>query len=64
MKYKVIKGDNCVSICMDCDSELDSFIDIFSNDYDTPSPFASVGVAYAFALIIVNMLEIIYGFKQ
>ena len=63
MEYKILKGDNWVGICCGCDSELDTFIDVYSNDPETPSPFKSVESAYAFAVMLVNLLEVAHGFK-
>lgn len=60
MKYKILKGDNSVSICMECNHEIESFIDIYSDDYDTPSPFKSVENAYDFAVILVKLMEVIH----
>lgn len=63
MGLKIIKGDNSVSICEDCNHELESFIDIYVDDYDTPSLFRSIESAYDFAVIIVKLLEAIHEFK-
>ena len=63
MSLKIIKGDNSVSICEDCNHELESFIDIYVDDYDTPSPFEGIESAYDFAVILVKLLEAIHEFK-
>lgn len=63
MSFKILKGDNSVSICQECNHEIESFIDIYSNDYKTPSPFPSVESAYLFAVILVKILELLYEFR-
>ena len=40
-----------------------NMIDIYVDDYDTPSPFRSIETAYDFAVIIVKLLEAIHDFK-
>ena len=56
---KIIKSEDTVSICKDCDSQLQSFIDLYCEDEDTPSLFEDVEDAYLFAQIIVKLLEVI-----
>jgi len=59
MKYNLIVEEDMVSICMDCDSSLESFIDIFTDEETCPSPFRSVDDAKLFGEIIIKLLEVI-----
>lgn len=59
MTLKIIKGDDTVSICKDCNSQLHSFIDIYCEDKDTPSLFKNIDDANLFAKIIIKMLHVI-----
>lgn len=63
MALKIMKSDKSVSICDNCNHELQSFIDIYCDDYDTPSPFKSIESAYDFAVIIIKLLEAVHDFK-
>ena len=58
MKFNIIKEDDIVSICVDCDNSLDSFIDIYVDDTDIKSPFKDIGDAEFFAKWIVKMLKV------
>ena len=61
MKFKVLTdGYDGVSICMDCNSSLQSFMDIYTGDESTPSPFKNIEDAKLFAGIIVRLLEVMY----
>ena len=58
--FNVIKDEPFgVSICKECDDALDSFIDIYIDDGDTPSPFKDINDAKLFAEIIVKLLEVV-----
>lgn len=58
MRFNIIKEDDIVSICVDCDNSLNSFIDIYVNDTDIKSPFKDMSDAELFAKWIVKMLEV------
>lgn len=58
-EYNIIVGGVGVSICKDCDDELGSFIDIYTDDKDFPSPFEDVKTAKLFAEIIVKLLKVV-----
>ena len=58
-ELKIIKDGGSVSICKDCDNQLDAFIDIFTEDDETPSLFKTIDDAMLFAEIIVNLFKVI-----
>lgn len=59
-ELRIIKDDEgVVSICKDCNNQLDSFIDIYTDDEETPSPFRTIKDAELFAEIIVKLLKVI-----
>ena len=62
-RLKLVKGDNSVGICMDCDNELDTFIDVYVDDSSTPSPFKSLKDAEDFADIMKKLLEAVHDFN-
>lgn len=65
MKFNIIEDYDSVSICMDCDTSSNSFIDIYTGDEpEIPSPFRTVDDAELFAKIIVKLLEVAYDFKR
>ena len=57
--YEIISNSISVSICMDCNESLRSFMDIYTDDKDTPSPFKDVDTAKAFAEILVKLLKVV-----
>ena len=57
--FNMIKDNGSVSICKGCDNQLDAFIDIFTEDEETPSPFKTIEDAELFAKIIVKLLEVV-----
>ena len=63
-EYNVITSKDSVHICKDCGSVLKSFVDIYTEDKNTKSPFRSVDDAKLFAEIIVKLLVIAYDFKR
>ena len=59
-ELRIIKdSDGVVSICKDCNNQLESFIDIYTEDEDTPALFKTVDDAVLFAEIILKLLEVI-----
>ena len=59
-ELRIIKdNDGVVSICMDCNSHIESFIDIYTKDKSTPSLFTNVEDAVTFAEILVKLLKVI-----
>lgn len=65
MRFKILTdGYDGVSICMDCNSSLQSFIDIYTGDESTPSPFENIDDAKLFAEIIIKLLGVIYESRR
>ena len=62
-RLNLVKGDNSVGICMDCDNELDTFIDVYVDDSSTPSPFKSLKDAEDFADVMKKLLEAVHDFN-
>ena len=58
-EYEIIPDSSSVSICKDCDESVMAFIDIYTDDEDTPSPFKDIETAKAFAEIIVKLLKVV-----
>ena len=59
-ELRIVKdNDGVVSICMDCNSHIESFIDIYTKDKSTPSLFTNVEDAVTFAEILVKLLKVI-----
>ena len=62
MSLNIVKGDDSVGLCMDCNHELDTFIDIYVDDPYTPSPFRTLSDAEDFAWIMKKLLEAVHDF--
>lgn len=59
-ELQIIKdNDGVVSICMDCNSHMESFIDIYTIDKSTPSLFKTIEDAELFAEVLVKLLKVI-----
>ena len=56
---ELVVNSNGVSICKDCGSYINAFIDIYIDKKDTPSLFKTVDDAVLFAEIILKLLEAI-----
>lgn len=60
MKFNIVKELDTVSICMNCNASLNSFIDIYVGDEpELKSPFKTVEGAELFAKWVVIMLKVI-----
>ena len=55
----ILKDEDGVYICNDCNDFMQTFIDIYIDGKGTPSPFKTVEDAELFAKIIIKLLGVI-----
>lgn len=57
MKFNIVEDSEMVSICINSESTLDGFIDIYVDEAPVSSIFKSKKEARMFAEILVKLLE-------
>ena len=64
MSLKIVRDEvaGCVSLCLDCNSSLSSFLDVYIEDEMDKSPFKTLDDAETFVEIMKKLLEKIHDF--